>query len=330
MTKKFYARAVVFAAGLSFLFTTVNMFGQERVSGQEGASAAHNMPDGTAIIPGDILAIHVFDDIDLDQTHVRVTDNGEVTLLLIGTIKIGGMTAGEAAKVIADAYMSKHFLRNANILVSIDETSLASHAVTLFGYIGGAPNSPGANGVSIPLFAARPLMAVLSMAGGLSDRASHTITIERGDPKVKPFKVFLPNNPDMDLANQPMIYPGDTIVIPRAGIVYILGNVGQPHGVVMQEDGQITLMQALSQAGSSLPTAGLNKVMVFRKDGGTYQQIPVNMAKMVKGKTPDIQLVAEDVVWVPFSYGKNLLVNGASIIAALSSATASSVIYTHP
>jgi polysaccharide export outer membrane protein len=329
MTKNIFTKRAAFAAGLSFLFATVTLAGHQAAFAQEPTSARHAVPDSTGIIPGDIVTIHVFDAPELDQVHVRVTDSGEVSLLLAGPVKISGLTAGEASKVIADTYMSKHLLRNANVAVTLDDTSFASHAVTLFGYVGGSQGG-AANGVSIPLLAARPLMTVLSMAGGLSDRSSHTVTIQRADQSTKPFKVFLPNDPDVDLANQPMIYPGDTIVVPRAGIVYILGDVGLPHGVVMQENGEISLMQALSQAGSPLPNAGLKKVKIFRKADGQYQPLTVNLGMMTKGKIPDIQLKAEDVIWVPYSFGKNLMINGASIASAIGGATASGIIYTHP
>lgn len=327
MIKMIGFNRIALAACFSGLFA-ISMFGQQVPPTQKGTSNESKISDSTGIIPGDIVSIHFFDASELDQVHVRVTDSGEVTLLIVGPVKIGGLTAGEASKVIADTYMNRHLLRNANVAVTLDDASLSSHAVSVFGFIGGS-SSVGQFGISIPLLSARPLLAVLAMAGGLNDRASHTVTIQRADPNTKPFKVFLPNDPDVDLANQPMIYPGDTIVVPRAGLVYILGDVGTPHGVVMQEDGNITLMQALSQAGSTLPTAGLKRVMIFRKASGTYQQLPVNVGQMLKGKTPDIQMEAEDVVWVPFSYGKNLLVNGASIVAALGSATTEGIIINH-
>ena len=88
-------------------------------------------------------------------------------------------------------------------------------------------------------------------------------------------------------------------------------------------------MQALSQAGSTLPNSGLRNVMVFRRADGDYKQISVNVGKVAKGKAPDIELKAEDVVWVPYSYGKNLLVNSASIIAALGSASTEGIIINH-
>jgi polysaccharide export outer membrane protein len=215
----------------------------------------------------------------------------------------------------------------------------------VFGYVNGSTGSGGSSlsvvpgvtiqgsvGTNIQMTSPKPLLTVLAMAGGLSDRASRTITIQRQDPNAKPFKVFVPNDlapAAPGSAEDPFIYPGDTLIVPRAGNVYILGNVGHPVGVSMAEDGKISLMEALTQAGSTMPTSSLSKLMLFRKTAGQYQAVNIRFDHMVKGQIPDIPLQAEDVVWVPFSYGRNILVNGASIAAALGSATASSIIYTH-
>jgi len=322
------ANRITLIAGL-VLASAVAALGQQPAASQSGDTTAPEARDSVSIIPGDIVDIHVLNLPELDQLKTRVTDAGEVTLLLGGSVKIEGLTPGAAGLAIANAYMDRHILRNAHVNVTLEDESYSFHTVTVFGYVVGAPGGMGTNGVSLALPSPRPLLTVLAMAGGLNDRASHTITIQRRDRSIKPFSVFIPNNPEEALANQPMIYPGDIVDVPRAGIVYILGDVGTPHGVVMQEDGKISLMQALSQAGSALPTAGLKNVMVFRREDGDYKPLSVNVGKIVRGKDPDIALKAEDVVWVPFSYGKNLLVNGASIIASLGSATASGVIIYH-
>lgn len=300
---------------------------QQPATSQLQEAVAPGTYESISIIPGDIVDIHVLNLPELDQAKVRVTDGGEVTLLLGEPVKIGGLTQGAAGQAIAAAYMDRHILRNAHVSVTIEDSSYAFHAATVIGYVVGGAGST--NGVAIPLPAPRPLLTVLAMAGGLSDRASRTVTIQRLDRSVKPFNVLIPTNPDEILASQPMIYPGDIVDVPRAGIVYILGNVGTPHGVVMQEDGQISLLQALTQAGSVLPNSSLHNVMVFRKADGDYKQLKVNVGKIVKGKDQDIAMKAEDVVWVPFSYGKNILVNATSIIAALGSATTEGIIINH-
>jgi polysaccharide export outer membrane protein len=323
------AKRMVAAAGLCLLSVAAMSWGQEAVN---PVAPDVNQPthDTLPISVGDIVSVRIYDVPELDQGHLRVTDAGDVPLVFLGPTKIQGLTPGQAAQLIAAAYTEKNLIRNGHATLTVD--SYASLAVTVFGYVnggGGASALSGTTGTSIPVSGPRPLLTILSMAGGLSDRASHTITIQRRDPSIKPFTVLVPNDAATDMANDPMINPGDIVVVPRAGIVYILGNVGHPSGVVMSEDGQITLMQALSQAGSTLPTSAVKNLMIFRKTDGQYQKLPVNLDKIVKGKQPDLPLEAQDVVWVPFSYARNIVVNGASIISALSSATAQSIIYTH-
>ena len=326
MAKAFCANRITLIAGL-VVISVAGASGQQPPATQSADTNPAEVRDSVSIIPGDIIDIHVLNLPELDQGKIRVTDTGEITLLLGGTVKIEGLTPGAAGVAIANAYMDRHLLRNAHVSVTLEDQSYSFHTVTVFGYVAGITGVT--NGISIPLPSPRPLLTVLALAGGLSDRASHTITIQRRDRNVKPFSVFIPNDPEVALANQPLIYPGDIVDVPRAGIVYILGDVGTPKGVVMQEDGKISLLQALSQAGSPLPTAGLKNVMVFRRTDGDYKPLSINVGKIAKGKTPDIDLMAEDVIWVPFSFGKNLLVNGASIIASLGSATASGVIIYH-
>lgn len=60
--------------------------------------------------------------------------------------------------------------------------------------------------------------------------------------------------------------------------------------------------------------------MVVRRTATGYKQIPVSLKDMQKGKTADMALQNDDVLWVPFSYGKNLVISGTSIVAATGSA----------
>ena len=331
-----FVTRIALAGSLCLSSAVVPLMGQETPSVQAQAPV-----DSLPITAGDTVSVHVFEIPDMDQLHLRVTDSGEIPLILLGAVKVAGLTPAAASQVIANAYMAKNYLRDAHVSVSIDDYT-SSSSVTVYGFVNGGGTLPGVSplisgglagsnmtGTTLPLDTPRPLLSVLAMAGGLNDRASHTITIKRRDPNIKPFSVRIPNDPDIALANDPLIYPGDIVVVPRAGIVYILGDVTQAHGVVMQEDGKITLMQALSQAGSPETNAKLSKLMIFRKTNGQYQSLKINLGDMVKGKIPDVDLMAEDVVWVPLSLGKNLLINGASILSAVGSATATGIIYSH-
>ena len=89
-------------------------------------------------------------------------------------------------------------------------------------------------------------MSVISLAGGLINSANYTITIQHHGGTEKPTKYTLSNDPDVAIANDVKVMPGDTVIVPRAGIAYVLGDVGRPGGFVMQNThSQLTIMQAL-------------------------------------------------------------------------------------
>jgi len=286
------------------------------------APAAESLP----IQPGDQIGIKVLGVPELDQPGLMVTDRGEVPLQLVGNVFVKGLTPAEAADKVASIYMQRSFLTDAHVAVRVESYS-SSSSVSVFGYVIGATSTSGTTGIAVPISTPRPLLAVLSLAGGLSDRASRTVTIQRRDRSIAPFRVTLPNDPSLSQLDNTLIYPGDIVIVPRAGYVYVLGSVAHSSAVLMSEDGRISLMEALSQVGSPITSASL-RLTVFRKTDGRYQSMPVNLGKIVKGRQPDIELRAEDVIWVPFSFGKNLLVNGATITAALASASATGIIYT--
>jgi polysaccharide export outer membrane protein len=120
-----------------------------------------------------------------------------------------------------------------------------------------------------------------------------------------------------------MVQPGDTVVVPRAGIVYVLGGVNRPGGYVMQEDGKLDVAQALSLAYGTSINAAVGSIRVVRKQpDGSLQTIPISYPKITSGKEKPIMLQAEDIVYVPISKIKSVL------SAGLAASTSSAAIYT--
>ena len=266
--------------------------------------------------PGDVLKVDVFDTPEMEQ-HPKVTDAGTVPLLLVGNLHVSGLTPGEAARSIEAALKEKNFMVHPQVTVTV--TEYATQNV----YVIGEVHTPGSFQSSTPI----SLLKALAKAGGLTDLADRHITIElHGDPTQK--KVyFFSNESNVAIDNDVTIYPGDIVVVPKVGIVYVLGDVGRPGGYPLAtNDSGMTVLQALSMAGSPNKTSILKRTKLVRRTPNGPIEIPIEIASIENGNAPDVQLKPNDIIFVPFSYMKNLVLGSSSIAAS----AASALIYTHP
>jgi len=123
-----------------------------------------------------------------------------------------------------------------------------------------------------------------------------------------------------------MVYPGDTVVVPRVAVVYVLGDVSKPGGYPMiTNNSKMTVLQAIALAGYANHTAAVGKSKLIRETTAGVQQIDLEVSLMQKGKKPDVALLPDDVIYVPFSFLRNVGINGQGILASATSA----VIYSH-
>ncbi|HEX3437452.1 MAG TPA: polysaccharide biosynthesis/export family protein [Pseudacidobacterium sp.] len=282
-------------------------FGQS-VTAHDTNTAQSARAESLLIGPGDLLHITVFREPDLEQ-HVRVKDSGEIDLDLAGAVKVLGLTPGKAAGVIAQAYVQGQYLNHPQVSVLVEE--YATQEVSALGQVA----KPGA----VPLTTPRSLVNVLSLAGGLTEIADRHITVQRGD-KSGLITTFLPNNPQAALHASVMVYPGDTVIVPKAGVVYVLGDVARPGGYVMQDDSKLTLLQAIAIAAGANRTAKESVTRLIRKVNGSYQEQIISLKDIESGKKDDMQLEADDVLYVPFSMTKNVVLGASGIVSSTSSA----------
>ncbi len=260
--------------------------------------------------PGDEVNVEVFDTPDLDQNG-RVTDSGEFPLMLGGKVRLASLTPIEAARTIEAALISSHVMYYPKVLVTV--TQYATQSVTVFGQV----NKPGSYSIDTP----RSVVDVLGLAGGLTDLADRHVTIERHTSH-RQISYYVSNRPG-DLQDQTaMVNPGDKLIVPKAGIVYILGDVGRPGGYPMtNNDGTLTVLQAVATAGGTASSAAPNSSRLIRRTAaGGYQSDPIPFSAMQKGKKPDMPLQAGDIVYVPFSYLRNAALGVTSIAAAATGA----------
>lgn len=258
---------------------------------------------------GDMLHIHVFDTPELEE-DARVTDDGKLQLLLGGAVKISGLTPALAASEIEGVLKEKNLLLNPRVLVTVTQFATANVSVV------GEVAHPGAYPIGTP----QSIFNVLAMAGGLSEAAARTVTIERhnGGEKV-PY--FIPNDPNGTKDADLKVDPGDTIIVPRAEIIYVLGDVSKPGGYAMAtNDAKLSLLQLIARAGGTMPSAVPSHTKLIRKSSTGYIESTLPLNKIERGDLADIQLRADDVIFVPFSYLRNLGSTSASIIGGVGGA----------
>jgi polysaccharide export outer membrane protein len=265
--------------------------------------------------PGDLIQVDVLDTPEMEQ-QVRVTDEGNAPLAYVGNVKVGGMTPGAAAEAIQLLLISKNVMKHPQVTVRVQEYS--TQDVSVLGQV----HTPGA----YPLTTPQPVLRVLSLAGGVTDLADRQVTIKRhGSPEQLTY--MLSNDPQKMLTDMVIVYPGDIVMVPNAPVIYIMGDVGRPGGYAMSSNAShLTLLQAIARAGSANKTSVPSKVRLIRNTGDGTKETRVHLDAMEKGKIPDIDLQANDIIFVPFSWMKNVAMSGSTIAAS----TAGAAIYAIP
>jgi polysaccharide export outer membrane protein len=250
-----------------------------------------------AIGPGDLLDLSVFDVPEL-VLKVRVDVNGCVSLAFLGDLKLAGMTVGNAQRLIARELVARQLVKDPQVSIFIEE--FATQGITVYGEV----NAPGI----YPLMGPHHLYDVISAAGGLTLKSGRTVTVLHAGQSDHPEVVALANintteNP-LEHANI-SIYPGDTIVVSKAGMVYVLGEVNKPGAFLMEDNTSISVLKATALAGGTTKLASLKGSLILRKSlaGTTQTRIPLD--KIYHGKAQDLQLHAEDIVFVPLSNIRN-------------------------
>jgi polysaccharide export outer membrane protein len=276
-----------------------------------GGLQAHMQAESLLIGPGDQLHILILETPDLEQ-HPRVTDAGDAPLMLLGSVHVAGLTPAQAAAAIQQDLIAGNFMRHPQVTVTVDQYATQSVAVL------GQVKLPG----SFPITAPRSVFDMIALAGGLTDIADRSITIERNSDPTKPVHFFFSNNARDAIDNTVLVYPGDKVLVPKAGLVYVLGDVKTPGGYVMSNNSsQLTVLQAVAAAGGTNHSAVPSHARLIRNDGSAgYSDKPLPLSAMQKGKESDIPMQAGDIVYVPFSYLRNLAVQSSGVVAAATGA----------
>jgi polysaccharide export outer membrane protein len=271
------------------------------------STVLHPQSRSIYLFPGDLITVHIFGSIDY-LPMVRVALDGTVQLPLIGVVSLRGLTVDQAENLIAQRLKAAGMYNDPQVTLQITES--ANGVITVSGE---------AHAV-IPASSERRLLEVLAAAGGLPANASHTITIDR--PGVAtPIVVDLGNDPMHSQQVNVPLFPGDTVIVSRVGVVYMLGEFKTPGVIQILQNSPLTLLQATAVAGGTLYDGKYNDLRIIRTINERRTLVHVDVKRVMLGKDPDPLLQADDIVYLPTSAikaaivsgGLNLLVNVANL-----------------
>lgn len=246
-------------------------------------------PPTLAIGPGDMLEITVFDVPELNL-KVRVGDDGNVSLPLVGTMYWKGQSVMQAQQMLAQKLVDGEYVNAPQVSVFIADYATQGVSVT------GQVNQPGI----YPLLGPHTLFDAISAAGGVTPNAGASLTITHKNDPDHPEKVAIGSNGALESPSHP-IQPGDMIFVVETGVVYVVGEVNHPGGFVMGNNSQITASKAVALAFGPTTRGQIKRVSILRHTASGMLIYTLNLKKVLQATEPDLVLQADDIVYVPNS-----------------------------
>jgi len=267
--------------------------------------------------PEDEVVIQALHAAEITDKPFRIDSAGNITVPMIGRVHAAGMNVGQLENELSSRLTS--YIREPEVTVRV--TEFKSQPVSVMG----AVKTPGVYHLRGKL----TLMEVLSEAGGLEQEAGGTVNITRqnecgkasldnartdpsgqftiGEVKLKP--LMEAQSP----ANNVLICANDVIVVPRAKLIYVIGEVHKPGGFVLRDKESLSLLEALSMSEGMTRAAGGKNARILRAQAGEAQrqEIPVNLTLVLNGKAEDLKLRPDDILFVPDSKPKTAAARGA-------------------
>jgi polysaccharide export outer membrane protein len=256
--------------------------------------------------PEDLLQITLYN-VDADTrtprvVSLRVSQQGMISLPLIGDVKVSGLSPSGLEKELQKKY--EKYIYNPQVGVLVADYK---QQISLIGAV--------AKAGPMPLTGPKTVIEILANAGGVTDKAGTQVHIYRQGPNGRETHVIdltvltdnasFINASNAGLINMP-VQPGDIINVPVAGTFFVDGAVRSPGAYPLGR--RYTLTQALLAAGGIDREMSSSDVMIFRRkgSGGELQSLAFNFDEISTGSAVDPQVAADDVIVVPISTAKYL------------------------
>ena len=245
--------------------------------------------------PRDVLDIRVFQDPSLNS-QPRVSDDGKITLPLVGSINVSGITTQQIETKLK-AVLEERYYSKADVTVSVLEFENAPILVL------GSVNKPG----KITVGGTMKLLQAISAAGGLAAGHGGSLFILRtasnglsDQLEVDINSLIVQGDAEVNVP----VEPNDLINVPQDVVlsIYVLGEVMKQGVVELRASQNATLLKAIVAAGGPTDRANLKRVIILRKEAGKETRIEVDFRRVRSGKSPDVTLRHDDRIHVPESF----------------------------
>jgi polysaccharide export outer membrane protein len=269
------------------------------------------VPSSYVLGPDDLISIRILQAPDLADKPVRIDLNGYIELPFIGRVRAGGTTVEVLRAELQSKYTT--IIREPQVTVTVEE--FRSQPVSIIG----AVNTPGVHQIR----GRKTLVEVLSMAGGLRQDAGNSVKLTRSmewgkiplgsamiDETGKYSVATIDLKQLMEASNPAvniLVQPDDVISVPKAEMVYVIGEVPRTGGFVLNERKSMSLLEALTLAGGvnhGTANAQDSKILRLQKNSDTRVEIPVDLKKVMAGRGEDVQLLPGDILFIPGSNAK--------------------------
>jgi len=226
----------------------------------------------------DVMEIMVYEEEDLSREAVRISAAGSISFPLIGRLNVDGLTTSEIEGLIADKLAEGGFILDAHVSVNVVEYKSKQYMVL------GSVKEPG----TYPLQAKEKVLDAVSRAGGIDfEQGGKTgIIIRTIDPNtINQKKIVIRIEltellKGGDQLSNILLEDQDLLYIPKADYFYIIGQVQKPGSYPYLEK-EITVVEAISQAGGFTPIASRNKTRIIRVEKGVEKIINVRVDVLI-------------------------------------------------
>jgi polysaccharide export outer membrane protein len=259
--------------------------------------------------PEDLLEISIFEWELREETKTslfRVSETGYISIPVVGLVNVGGQSIANVRKKIEDTFRSGGFIKDPRVSVDIKEFRSKKVSVV------GAVKSPGTYTLRQNV---TTILDILSLAGGLSDKAGYLAIVIRqpsaGDKEPKQrkdtipidlFELIVKGDPSVNM----VLGSGDVVNVPDAETYSVTGFVQKPGNYPLKRP--TTALEGVAEAGGLVNKEALPTQAILRRKSATGEAvIPLDLAAITKGEAQNFYLQSGDLIEVPEDKAKRFL-----------------------